>query len=177
VRKVVVGLGNPILSDDSVGIKVAGLVKRRIPAEAGIDVLESYAGGLRLMEAIAGYDSAIIVDAMKTGTCTPGTIKWLSIDSPTRSRNTLCTHDSSLATAMALGRDLGLAMPGEVGILGIEACEVERFSEELTGGVLVALPRAVDEVLRRCGVASDTSAHPSHGEHRQVTAFGQEVEP
>src|ERR1044072_2640099 len=65
VRTVVVGLGNPILSDDSVGIKVAEQVKRHLSAESGIDVLEAYAGGLRLMEAIAGYDSAIIVDAMK----------------------------------------------------------------------------------------------------------------
>jgi hydrogenase maturation protease len=177
VRTVVVGLGNPILSDDSVGIKVAGVVKRRIPAAAGIDVLESYAGGLRLMEAIAGYDCAIIVDAMKTGTCAPGTIKWLSIDSLTRSRNTLCTHDSGLATAMALGRDLGLAMPREVRILGIEACEVERFGEELTSGVLAALPKAVDEVLHRCGVAPDAPERPPHVEHRQVTAFGQEVKP
>ena len=179
MRTVVVGLGNPILSDDSVGIKVAALVKSQLPDAADVDVFESYAGGLRLMEAIAGYDSAIIVDAMKTGSCPPGSIKWLSIDSLTKTRNTLCTHDSDLATAMALGRDLGLAIPDNVEIVGIEASEVECFSEELTSGVLAALPRAVGEVLRRCGAAAGTmcSTPSAKAGNQQETAFSHEVKP
>jgi hydrogenase maturation protease len=154
MRTIVVGLGNPILSDDSVGIKVAGLVKQRLAGCDGVDVIEAYAGGLRLMEAIAGYDRAIIVDAVKTGDQPPGTIRRFSLDSPTRTRNTLCTHDGDLTTALSLGRDLGLAMPDSVEIIGIEADEVEHFSEELTGGVAAALPDAVAEVLRCCGVSA-----------------------
>jgi hydrogenase maturation protease len=152
MRTIVVGLGNPILSDDSVGIKVAELVKQHIPDNAGVDVTESYAGGLRLMEAIAGYGRAIIVDAMKTGAYPPGTVRSLSLDSLDRTRNTLCTHDGDLATALSLGRDLGLAMPEYVEIIGIEADDVESFSEELTCGVRRALPQAVEEVLRCCGM-------------------------
>ncbi|MBI2353469.1 MAG: hydrogenase maturation protease [Deltaproteobacteria bacterium] len=152
MRTIVVGLGNPILSDDSVGIKVAALVRERLPADAGIDMTEAYAGGLRLMEAIAGYDRAIIVDAMKSGAHPPGTIMRLSLDSPATTRNTLCTHDGELSTALALGRDLGLAMPESIEIIGIEAAEVEQFGEELTQGVSGALPQAVAEVLRLCGV-------------------------
>lgn len=152
MRTVVVGLGNPILSDDGVGIRVAALVKQRLPDNAGVDVTEAYAGGLRLMEAIAGYERAIIVDAVKSGAHPPGTIMHLAPDSPATTRNTLCTHDGDLSTALALGRDLGLAIPGSVEIIGIEAAEVERFGEELTGQVRGALPQAVAEVLRRCGV-------------------------
>ncbi len=77
MRTILVGLGNPILSDDSVGIKVVGLVKQRIPEHAGVEVVQVYAGGLRLMEAIAGYDRAIIVDAIKTGEQPAGTIRKL----------------------------------------------------------------------------------------------------
>jgi len=151
-RTIVVGLGNPILSDDSVGIKVAGLVKQRIPEHAGVDVVEVYAGGLRLMEAIAGYEQAIIVDAMKTGLHPPGTVQMLSLESSSKTRNTLCTHDGDLATALALGRDLGLAIPDHVAIMGIEADDVESFSEELTSGVSRALPLAVADLLKRCGI-------------------------
>jgi len=154
MRTIVVGLGNPILSDDSVGIKVAGLVKQQIPDNSGVTVIEAYAGGLRLMEAIAGYDRAIIVDAMKSGTQPPGTVQRLSLDALARTRNTLCAHDGDLSTALALGRDLGLAMPDMVEVIGIEAEEVEHFSEELTSGVRAALPAAVKEVLRCCGVTN-----------------------
>ncbi len=165
MRTIVVGLGNPILSDDGVGIKVAGLVKERLASSAGIDVVEAYSGGLRLMEAIAGYDRAIIVDAVKTGRHPPGTIRHLSPDSPTRTRNMLCTHDGDLATALALGRDLGLKLPDSVEIIGIEADEVERFSEELTGPVAAALPDAVAEVLKRCGCGHKPKS-VSHRAHR-----------
>jgi len=152
MRTIVVGLGNPILSDDSVGIRVAGLVKERLPAHGHVDVIEAYAGGLRLMEAMAGYDRAIIVDAVKSSLQPAGTIRVFSPDATTATRNTLCTHDADLATVLALGRDLGLALPDRVEIIGIEAHEVERFSEELTPQVAAALPEAVNEVLRRCGV-------------------------
>lgn len=150
MRTIVVGLGNPILTDDGVGIRVAELVKERLATNADVDVIVAYAGGLRLMEAIAGYDLAIIVDAVKSGVLAPGTVQAFSPGTAVATRNTLCTHDGDLATVLALGRDLGLLLPDRVEIVGIEAHEVERFGEELTPGVAAALPEAVNEVLRRC---------------------------
>lgn len=152
MRTIVVGLGNPILSDDSVGIRVAGVVKERLTATAEVDVIEAYAGGLRLMEALAGYDRAIIVDAIKGNTLPAGAVQVFEPAAGATTRNTLCTHDADLTTVLALGRDLGLKLPEQVEIVGIEADEVERFSEELTPPVAAAVPAAVDEVLRRCGM-------------------------
>ena len=155
MRTIVVGLGNPILSDDSVGIKVAELVKARLKPDSGVDVAEVNVGGIRLMEAIAGYERAIIVDAMKSNCCPPGTIQWLTLDSLNKTRNMICAHDGDLVMALELGSNLGLAIPKKVEILGIEAYDVENFSEELTENVLEALPTAVDEVLSRCALTPD----------------------
>ena len=148
MRIIVVGLGNPILSDDSIGIKVAGLVKMQLSGTAGVAVIEAYAGGLRLMESMAGYDRAIIIDAVKSGCHPPGTIQHFSQADLTGTRNTLCTHDGDLTTTLALGRDLGLAIPKYIEIIGIEVEHVEEFSEELTARVAAALPDAVAEVLK-----------------------------
>jgi hydrogenase maturation protease len=150
MRTIVVGLGNPILSDDSVGIKAASLVKALLAGLAQVEVAEAYAGGLRLMEAIAGYDRAIIVDAMTTGTCAPGTVVRLRPGDAARTRNLLCTHDSDLETSLCLGRELGLALPGEIRIIGIEAKDVENFGEELTSTVQAALPAAVAQIVSLC---------------------------
>jgi hydrogenase maturation protease len=79
-------------------------------------------------------------------------MQMLSLESLTKTRNTLCTHDSDLATSLALGRDLGLAIPDLVEIIGIEADDVENFSEELTSEVSRALPLAVAVLLHRCGI-------------------------
>jgi len=149
MRTVVVGLGNPILSDDGVGISIAALVRERLAAEDAIDVIEAYAGGLRLMEAIAGYERAIIVDAVKSGANPPGTVTSFPLHAAAKSRHTLCAHDGDLATVLTLGRDLGLALPQHVEIIGIEADDVESFGEELSAAVHAALPVAVAEVLRR----------------------------
>ncbi len=53
-------------------------------------------------------------------------------------------HDGDLSTALVLGRNLGQAIPDCVEIIGIEAEEVERFSDDLTGNVYTALLQAVD---------------------------------
>ena len=154
MRTIVVGLGNPILSDDSVGIKAAGLVKELVADAADIEVVEAYAGGLRLMEAIAGYDRAIIVDAMTSGTCQPGTVVRLKPGEGAGTRNLYCTHDIDLETSLCVGRELGLALPGEIRIIGIEAEDVDNFSEELTSSVRAALPEAVAEILSLWRLAS-----------------------
>lgn len=147
---VVVGLGNPILSDDGVGIAVARRLRETLPADAGIAVVEAYAGGLRLMEAMAGYDRAVIVDAMKSGLLPPGSVQVFE-PATARTRHTLCTHDSDLATALALGRDLGLALPRCVEVVAVEAQDVETFGEELSAAVRAAVPTAAAEALRRLG--------------------------
>jgi len=59
MRSIVVGVGNPIMGDDAVGLEVVKRVKGKIDAE----VREAIAGGLELAEMIADYDVAIIVDA------------------------------------------------------------------------------------------------------------------
>ena len=152
MRTIVVGLGNPILSDDSVGIKAAALARELLAGRPGVEVVEAYAGGLRLMEALAGYDRAVIVDAVKTGDAPPGTLLLFRAGEGAGTRNLLCAHDSDLETSLRVGRELGLRLPGEIDIIGIEAADVETFSEELSPGVRAALPAAVAEIVRICNL-------------------------
>ena len=150
MRTVVVGLGNPILSDDSVGIKVAGAIREQLSGVPQVEVVEAYAGGLRLMEAISGYDRALIVDAVQTGTSPPGTLLLFELGARGGTRNLLCSHDSDLDTSLALGRDLGLPLPEEIRIIGIEALDVETFGERLSGQLQAALPAVVAEIVAIC---------------------------
>ena len=54
-RTVIVGLGNPILSDDGVGVYAARLLAERL-AGASVVVSESSLGGLRFLDLLAGFD-------------------------------------------------------------------------------------------------------------------------
>jgi hydrogenase maturation protease len=145
MRTLVLGLGNPLLGDDAVGLKVAALVRARLGGTAGVDVEEEEAGGLRLMERMTGYDRAILVDAAVTGG-TPGEVRRLSPDElPTQ--RTATADGIDLPRALALGRQLGYPMPAEVRIVAIEAESVLEFRHDMTPAVAAAVEPAVAAVL------------------------------
>lgn len=144
---VVVGVGNPIVSDDGVGPRVA----RDLRAALGtrwdtVDVVEVHLGGMALMEALVGYRRAVVVDAMVTGQ-PAGTVRRLSLRELSESWNTTCAHDTTLSTALAIGRELHLPLPDEVEIWGIEAADLTTFSEHLTDAVERAVPAAVAGIV------------------------------
>lgn len=151
---ILIGVGNPVVTDDAVGITVARLVADALgEACPDIDVSELCVGGLALMEAMVGYDRAVIVDAMVTGAA-PGTLHRLGLDDLCETRHACCAHDTTLTTAMECGRALGLALPGRVDLWGIEAADLATFSDQLTPVVERAVPRAVDAILATLTIAA-----------------------
>ncbi|MGC2061380.1 MAG: hydrogenase maturation protease [Thermodesulfovibrionales bacterium] len=159
MKTVVIGLGNPILTDDSVGIKVSRVLRDVLAHqhETGegsetIEVKEVYAGGIRLMDAMTGYDRACIVDAMVTGRFKPGEVSEFDPDELSSTRNIVCTHDTNLLTALELGRMLDLHLPSTIIIWGIEACDVTSFGEQLTDEIEHAVPVAVSAILSKLNI-------------------------
>lgn len=152
MNTIIIGLGNPILADDGVGIQAARLIREKLKdlpylSSGHVEVAEVYSGGIRLMDIMLGYSQAFIIDAMLTGQCCPGTIEEFEIYDFPSTRNIISTHDSGLDAALQMGRILGLKVPDTIKILGIEAMDVATFSEELTEPVAAALPVAVDKIL------------------------------
>lgn len=143
---LVLGLGNPILSDDAFGVLAARQLKARLAGRTDVEVDEDYHGGLRLMERLAGYDRAIIIDAIVTGQHPPGTMLLLTADDmPTQ--HTASAHDVNLPSALRLAVSLGLKMPKEIHVVAVEAEQVFEFGEKCTPAVQAALPRVVEWVL------------------------------
>ena len=76
MKTLILGLGNPLVTDDSVGLRVAEELKPLLADRTDVEVSEDYWGGLRLMERMIGFDRAIVIDAIQTG-APPGTIHLL----------------------------------------------------------------------------------------------------
>jgi hydrogenase maturation protease len=147
VRVLILGVGNPILSDDGVGIHVAReLKKRSIP---GVDVEELAASGLELLDVVRGYDKVVIIDAIQTTKGRPGELHILEEKDFEKSIHGSSPHGINIATALALGRKLVPAeMPKEVVFFAVEAEDLVNVSERLTPKVAKALPRIVDKVRK-----------------------------
>jgi hydrogenase maturation protease len=148
MRTLVLGLGNPILTDDGIGVYVVREVATRgLPND--VDVQEACVGGLRLLEVIAGYDRLILVDAIQTRDGAPGQVYRLAADDPRASLHAGSTHDLSFRGALAWGRRMGMVLPPDdaITIIAIEAEDVLTFGEALTPAMTAALPDATEAVL------------------------------
>jgi hydrogenase maturation protease len=147
MKILVLGLGNPLVTDDSVGLRVAEALKTLLADRPGVEVSEDYWGGLRLMERMIGYDRAIIIDAVCSG-APPGTIHRLTPDSISTQRSA-SAHDVNLPTALEFGRTAGVLLPKNehIMLVGIEAEDILTFGERCTPAVEASIPRAVGAVM------------------------------
>jgi hydrogenase maturation protease len=147
VRVLILGVGNPILSDDGVGIHVAReLKKMRLP---GVDVEELPASGLELLDVVRGYDKVVIIDAIQTAKGKPGDLHVLEERDFERSIHGSSPHGINIATALALGRKLvPEEMPEEVVFFAIEAEDLINVCERLTPKVAEALPGIVERIRK-----------------------------
>jgi hydrogenase maturation protease len=146
MKTLVLGLGNPILSDDGVGIRVAHEVANRLN-DPQVTAAESSAAGLSLLDSIAGYDKVIIIDAIQTEKGQAGQVYRMKTDDFSLTRHLSSPHQINLATALELGKMLNLAMPKEVTVFAIEAKDIASFSEKCTPEIEKAIPEVVKMVL------------------------------
>ncbi len=150
MKTLILGLGNPLLGDDGVGWRVAEACAARLRGAAQIEVDCLATGGLSLMERLVGYDRAILIDAITAADQPPGAVYRLHVeDLPDASAgHTGSAHDTSLQTALQLGRRMGAALPASVIVVAVQAQRVFDFSEELSPAVAAAVPRAVEMVMQ-----------------------------
>jgi hydrogenase maturation protease len=152
-KSILIGLGNPILTDDGVGVKVAYEIERKFGENIpkNLTITEASVGGLRLMELLEGYDRAIIIDAIQTRNGHPiGSIFRLNLSdlrefSPTQ--HSASAHDTSLVTALDAGIEMGMKLPLDITIFAVEVENIMDFSEQPTPAVAAAIPLVIEMVL------------------------------
>ncbi|NLG65508.1 MAG: hydrogenase maturation protease [Actinobacteria bacterium] len=149
LRTLVLCMGNPILSDDGVGLVVAERL-RAVSLPDGVQVVESEVAGLRLLELMRGFDKVIIVDALKSGR-TPGEIVRFSGEDFRGGHRYSSAHSIGIVTTLELGRKLEYVMPAEVIAFTVEAEDVETFGEHLSPSVAAAVDDVLDLVKRELG--------------------------
>jgi len=146
MKILVLGIGNSILSDDGVGIKVAREVGEKLD-DPQITVSETSAAGLRLLDSIVGYDKVIIIDAIQTKKGKAGQIYRMKPEDFSSAKHLSSPHQINLVTALELGKMLDLAMPQKITIFAVEAKDITNFSEKCTPAVEQAIPEVVKMVL------------------------------
>ena len=153
MKTLVLGLGNPILSDDGVGIKVAREIGKRV-RDPEVTVAEGNGAGLSLLDSIAGYDQVIIVDAIQTKEGRAGQIYRLEPESFSSAKHLSSPHQMNLPTALELGKMLNLPMPQGITIFAVEVKDIINFGEKCTPEVEQAIPEVINMVLQELNTKS-----------------------
>jgi hydrogenase maturation protease len=144
-RLLVLGLGNDILTDDAVGLRVAHELRRDLAGHPSVDIRQTTEMGLALLDFLTGYRAVVLVDSIQTGRAAPGFLHEL--DAASSSQLTGRTpHFVGVSETLALGRELGLAMPEQVKIFAIEVADPFTLGTVMTPALEAALPGLVAQI-------------------------------
>jgi hydrogenase maturation protease len=141
---LILGLGNPILTDDGVGINIARKIKEENPE---LEVVETSEGGFALLDHIAGCDKLIIIDAIKTGKGKPGELYKLAREDLKPAVDFSSSHGVDITAALEVGEALGYTMPQSVSIYAVEIRDNTTFGEQCTKEVEERIPFIANQIV------------------------------
>ncbi len=147
---LVLGVGNVLMGDDSIGVRVADEIGRRYHLPEGVEVLDGGTSGMELLSYISGREHLIIVDAIKSGLA-PGTVvKVEGEDVPAKFMTRISPHQLGLSDVLAAATVSG-QLPGQMVLFGIEPKRIElgfELSEEVRAGFEKLVQTVVGELNR-----------------------------
>lgn len=144
---LILGLGNEILTDDGIGIKIIHHLNKKIDNESIIYHTAS-CGGLEIVEMMDGYTTVIIIDAIKTKEGTPGEVYHLTQEHFKQSMHVSNFHDISFLTAIEFCKQAGMKIPDTIHIIAIEIIEDLVFSNSFSAEIENMYPEIIENVRR-----------------------------
>jgi len=140
-RVLVLGVGNLLLQDDAVGLRLLEMLAAG-PPSSGVDFVDGGTRGLALLECLEGRRAVLILDAIGLG-ANPGAVHVLrgaAIDA-LRARRATTAHEGNALELLAIDR-LVSGETREIVVIGVEPGRVAT-GIGLTHQVEAALPEAV----------------------------------
>lgn len=150
-RVVVLGIGNTILCDEGVGVHAALALRERHALPDGVEVIDGGTAGMELLDALAGIDLLVVLDAVKARR-SPGTlVRLVGAEVPVFFRSKLSPHQVSICDVLASLEFAGHA-PADLVLIGAEPLRLDlglELTPELAAVVPAMVDAAVEELARR----------------------------
>ena len=157
MKTLILGFGNPILTDDAIGIRIAEELQGEFP---DITVEATSEAGLSILDEVTGYDKLVIIDSIKTGKGKPGELYKLTLEDLKPRSDFSSSHGLDIATAFKLGEKLGYPIPKQVSIYAVEVKDNTTFGEECTPELKQSMSLIIRQIIeeeRLCQISSPKS--------------------
>jgi len=133
VKDVILGVGNPILSDDRLGLYLVNRMRQEIGTQQ-ITFVCSADAGFDVIEHLYDHDRAIIIDSMHTGQLQPGEYAVYST-SDFKAPLPFSIHSTDLLAALRYARKCTLSVPAQIHLIGVEVADNQTFAEEFSPAI------------------------------------------
>ena len=145
---MVLGLGNILLQDEGVGVRVVERLMERYMFPEEVEVLDGGVRGLALMPYLEGVSRLLIIDAVRAGK-EPGTLVRLAGDEiPAVLSPKISPHQEGLADLLWVAKIAG-PCPDEIVLWGVEPAQMEtglELSPPIAAQVDTLVRKVVDEL-------------------------------
>lgn len=158
---VVLGVGNPLMGDDGLGIMAVAKLRDRWETVPGLMIVDGGTWGMNLLPTIEQARRLLIIDAIDRGLESGSRVVLERDEIPRYFGRTLSPHQLDLREVLALAELRG-NLPRETIAMGIQPDRLE-LSLDLSGVVAAGLPSLladVEDLLHRWGhVAVEEAVH------------------
>lgn len=144
-RILIMGIGNPLMSDEGVGVRVAELLMSGYVLPDTVEVVDAGTMGLGIINLLRNREYVIVVDAIDGTGHPPGTVVLLSPEDLAPNQIMHSLHDTRFADVLQAAALTGIQT--EAICIGIQVGSMEQWVTELTPEVEAALPTALSAVL------------------------------
>lgn len=145
MKAVVLGVGNTILADEGVGVRVIEAFERDYAVPDGVAVIDGGTAGMELLEPLSRLDFLLVVDAIAAGKAPGELVKLVGTEVPVFFRRNLSPHGIGLSDVLAALEFTGDS-PKETVVIGVQPESME-LSTELTPVVAACVPELVVQVV------------------------------
>lgn len=149
---LILGLGNILLKDEGVGVRVAEKIKE-MPLPPDVEVMDGGTMGLDLQYYIEGRKKVIVIDAVRAGD-TPGTMYRFTDKEIADKKGLLrSAHGFDFTDALRFA-EFFQNKPDEVIFIGIEPESLDE-GMELTPTIEKRVPALIELVMRELGLSNE----------------------
>ena len=150
MKILVLGLGNVLLQDEGVGVRVIERLQARYAFPDDVTVLDGGTLGLDLLHVLEEADRAVVVDAVKAGKEPGALVRLRNEEIPAFLGPKVSPHQVGLQDLLGLAQLRG-HFPGEVILLGVQAERLEPgldLSPAIAAQVEPLAARVIEEQAR-----------------------------
>jgi len=152
---LVLGVGNVMMGDEGVGVKVARNLIKDYEFPPGVEVVDGGTGGLALLSFILHAREVLVIDAVEAG-AEPGSIFIFPARSIQERKGIMTSlHDMGILDVLSTAGLLGGNPPATV--IGVQPAKMDEFGGGLSPRVANKIPRVTELVLEHL----EKAGHPA----------------